>query len=97
MKMLSCWRCKTGVPMLDDEEFWRVTSLINNGEGKTFRERRFGAILREYERITGFPEMSPNAVYHQRLSINGPPCSKCGKPLRTPRAKLCGSCIHPAV
>jgi hypothetical protein len=31
MKMLWCWRCKTEVPMLDDDEFKRVSSLLNTG------------------------------------------------------------------
>src|SRR5687767_1084696 len=42
--------------------------------------------LDEYNRITGDQETNPNAIWHHRLSIYGPPCSKCGKPLRTPRA-----------
>jgi hypothetical protein len=95
MKMLWCWRCKTEMPMLDEVEFHRVLSFWAKGAGETDRERKFGAMLREYERITGLPETGPNAIYHHRLSIYGPPCSKCGKPLRTPRAKLFGTCTHP--
>jgi hypothetical protein len=94
MKMLWCWRCRAEVPMLDDEEFRRITSLKDKGEGTTPRERMFSAVLREYERVTGFPGTNPNAIYHHQLSQYGPPCSKCGKPLRTPQAKLCGSCMH---
>jgi len=95
MKMLWCWRCKTEVPMLDDEEFQRVTSLMYKGDGETLRERMFGALLREYARVTGFLETNPNAIYHHKLSLYGPPCTKCGKPLRTPEAKLCGTCMQP--
>ena len=97
MKMLWCWRCKTEVPMLDDGEFRRVASLLEMGHGETQRERLFGPFLAEHERITGFRETNPNAVFHHRLSLYGPPCSRCGKPLRTPRAKLCGSCMQPVV
>jgi hypothetical protein len=81
--------------MLDDNEFKLVSSLFNTGtEGDTI-ERMFAPALREYERITGFHETDPNALYHHVLSMYGPPCANCGKPLRTPRAKLCGSCMHP--
>jgi hypothetical protein len=80
--------------MLDDDEFKRVSSLFNTGTGG-IRERMFTPVLREYERITGVRETNPNAVYHHVLSIYGPPCANCGKPLRTPQAKLCGSCMHP--
>ena len=59
------------------------------------RERMFGPFLREYERITGLKETNPNAVYHHGLSMYGPACRKCSKPLRTPNARLCGSCLEP--
>lgn len=95
MKMIWCWRCKTEVPMLDDEEFKRVTSLRDRGMGQTAKERMFSAVLDEYERTTGFRETNPNAIYHHKISLYGPPCARCGKPLRTPRAKLCGACMHP--
>ena len=41
----------------------------------------------EYERITGFHEGNPNAIWHHRIALYGPPCSHCGKPLRTPKAR----------
>lgn len=58
-------------------------------------EQEYGGMLREYERITGFPETHPMALYHHRVEKYGPPCSSCGKPLRTPQARLCGSCMKP--
>ena len=45
-----------------------------------------------YETFTGFRETNHLALYHHRESIYGPPCGWCGKPLRTPRAKLCADC-----
>jgi hypothetical protein len=95
MKMLWCWRCKAEVPMLDDDEFKRVSSLRNTGTEGDNKARMFGPVLREYERITGFSETNPNAIYHHLLSMYGPPCAECGKPLRTPRAKICGTCMAP--
>ena len=45
-----------------------------------------------YESITGFRETNVNAIYHHRLSLYGPPCGKCSKPLRTPEARYCAMC-----
>jgi len=58
-------------------------------------EREWGGVLREYRRITGFPETYPMALHHHRIAHYGPPCEWCGRPLRTPDAKLCGSCMKP--
>jgi hypothetical protein len=81
------------VPMLDDDEFKSAMSLRGTGTGADLLERQFGPVLREYERITGFHETNINAFYHHVASLYGPPCQNCGKPLRTPRAKVCGACM----
>ena len=94
MKILWCWRCRIEVPMLDDEEFRRVTSLRPMSFGKNLREA-MAPVLDEYERITGVRETNPNAIWHHRASMYGSPCAKCGKPLRSPRAEMCGSCMTP--
>src|SRR5579884_138403 len=93
MRMLWCWRCRMEIPMLDEDEYRQVMSVRGSGTGN-LHERQFGPVLREYERITGFHETNPNAVYHHLLSLYGPPCSNCGKPLRTPRARFCAACGH---
>jgi len=94
MKLLWCWRCKTEVPMLDDEEIRQATALQGTGTSDR-QDREFGPVLREYERITGFHETNINAVFHHVISQYGPPCQNCGKPLRTPKAKVCGACMAP--
>jgi hypothetical protein len=93
MKLLWCWRCKAEMPMLDDDEYSQVMSFLPSAVGNL--QTRFKSMLAEYERITGFRETNPNAVFHHRLSDYGPPCQHCGKPLRTPQARVCGSCMKP--
>ena len=96
--------------MLDEREYAEMTSLYMQGMlfVKKYREEtgasiqeavprseRYAEMLARYEAMTGFRETNPNAVMHHRLSLYGPPCNRCGRPLRTPRAKLCGSCMAP--
>lgn len=105
MKMLWCWRCQQNMPMLDEDEFAAVVNLprktfaqvrqehpeLSTRTGEFF-EKVFEPQLDQYERLTGFRESNMNAVWHHRLSIYGPPCGSCGKPLRTPKAKFCAAC-----
>jgi hypothetical protein len=81
--------------MVDDEEWKRISSLFQKGPEGNPKEQMYALALCEYERITGFHETNPNVLWDHVLFRWGPPCEKCGKPLRTPRAKLCGSCMHP--
>ena len=83
------------MPMLDDDEYRQVMALRPFGKGGESLRTKFAAMLAEYERITGLRETNPNAIFHHRLSEYGPPCRHCGKPLRTPQAKLCGYCMKP--
>jgi hypothetical protein len=77
--------------MLTERELEQVTSLRVKGRTSD----SFGPVVAEYERISGLRETNPNAIYHHRLSLYGPRCQFSGKPLRTPQAKLCGSCMKP--
>jgi len=95
--------------MLDEQEYAEVASLFTQGTQavKEYRTKTgaplrsvplaecYAAMLARYEAITGFKETNPNAVMHHRLSLYGPACTRCGRPLRTPEAKLCGSCMAP--
>ena len=60
--------------MLDDGEFRRALSWKGTGTGE-LREREFGPVLEEYERITGFHETNINAFYHHLVSLYGHPAA----------------------
>ena len=78
--------------MLDVKEFRRTEGVLLQHRGIAQRMR---PVCQRYEEITGMRESNPNAIMHHRLSTYGPPCKRCGKPLRTPFAKLCGACMYP--
>lgn len=103
-----CWRCDRVLPMLDDEEWAQLEPLLINpiDRIKSYREAHgvglgeahehaFDEALAFYNTLTGFNETNGLALWHHRLSDYGPPCARCGKPLRTPRAKLCAACGRP--
>jgi hypothetical protein len=76
--------------MLEADEAKKAHELLN-GSGKSLPER-FNALLGYYNQVTGMQETNPNAVLHHFVDAYGPPCEKCGKPYRTPRAKICAAC-----
>jgi hypothetical protein len=91
--------------MLDEAEWAEVSPYLNSyiSAIKAYREEHQVGLAeaRErisdmacavYERLTGVHETNPNAIYHHRLSLYGPPCPSCGRLLRTPRASFCASC-----
>ena len=73
--------------MLDDNEFKLVSSLFNTGTEGGTTDRMFGPALHEYERITGFHETNPTALYHHVLSIYGPPCARVRKTAENTKSK----------
>jgi hypothetical protein len=79
--------------MLNEEEFQFVMSLLGAESDAPLCDRQQRA-LESYTQITGVRETRFAALAHHRLALYGPACSNCGKPLRTPRATLCGSCMH---
>ncbi|HEU4323727.1 MAG TPA: hypothetical protein VFS21_11310 [Roseiflexaceae bacterium] len=105
MRVMWCWRCQQDMPMLDEEEFALVARVLQEclssgrrsaGQGERHIRRSvddiFEPVRKEYERITGMADCHHNAVMHHRISIYGPPCAVCGKPLRTPQANWCAAC-----
>lgn len=96
--------------MLDEHEWGQVLPALTEGmrQIQGYRARHdvslleakqhiygTGALDRYFE-LTGYRETDVQALWHHRLSRFGPPCSTCGKPLRTSRAKLCAECGAPA-
>ncbi len=91
--------------MLEEHEWDELAAFLHDfiGRIKKVREEKGLSLadareqagldaLHRYRELTGFVETNVNALWHHRLSLFGPPCSSCGKPLRTPRAKHCAEC-----
>lgn len=51
-------------------------------------------VLDECQRLTGLPPnlTTRKLLLSHRISSYGPPCQKCGRLLRTPRATFCAEC-----
>ena len=82
------------IPMLNKEEFVIASELYSKGFKIVNKERkeRFKELLEYYYNITAFRETEPRAIMHHSLEQIGPDCENCGKPYRTPKAKLCANC-----
>ncbi len=78
--------------MLSEEEFQFVMSFLSAETGVPFGERQQQA-LDAYQQITGERESKFPALCHHRLALYGAICQFCRRPLRTPRANLCGNCM----
>jgi hypothetical protein len=94
------------LPMLDEAEYKECFAdegpFAHTIEGRAgnptlAKQQWHSRVLERYEKITGFKETNINAVYHHRVSLYGPPCLQCDKPLRTPQARYCAACGFRAV
>lgn len=107
MKVMYCWRCGTDTPMLDEEEFETVASsyacavrkiksrvrFYDAAVQQQFIQEQYRPVREVYHRITGREwTADPSHLMYHRISTYGPPCHRCGKPLRTPKAKHCAAC-----
>lgn len=94
--------------MLTEQEWQAVSPHLANAveQIKRYRDEHSSSLaeanakgfgiepLALYESMTGFKETNPNALYHHRLSLYGPECPQCGKPLRSPQARFCAVCSY---
>lgn len=93
------------VPMLTDEEYEPLANVLTDRvrEIQAYRQKHQCSLAEAqtkvsseamdlYERVAGCRLDHPEMLYAVRLSDYGRPCPKCGKPFRTPQAKLCAEC-----
>lgn len=108
MKSLWCWRCQEAVLMLDENEFAEMEvlyglclaklkeHLMNAGlsisQVGQEQEADFFRPVREWYLDRTGEITTHNDIRHHRLFLYGPPCSACGKPLRTSKAAYCATC-----
>lgn len=95
--------------MLDEAEFVEIARLHSEATeaAKEYRKRwavsladtplseLFAPVRDHYERISGVNEPDHDEILKHRISLYGSPCTRCHKPLRSPKAKLCGACMNP--
>jgi rRNA maturation endonuclease Nob1 len=99
------YRFKRDIWMLSDEEFERIGLALRQriraikqfpaDHGATLADAVANVAsdaVAEYEALTGETMAHPDDLYAAQNSRYGPDCHACGKPLRTPRAKLCAAC-----
>jgi hypothetical protein len=92
--------------MLDEAEWAQLAPLLSQmtSEIQNFRQdtgacleqamqREWGfAVLAKHFELTGAEERNVDALWYHRLDDHGPVCLKCGRLLRTKRARVCAEC-----
>jgi hypothetical protein len=90
--------------MLDDAEWAEMEPLLKSYVARIRAYRKTVSpeqahrqgfdmpALELYYQLTGLREANVMNLWHHRLSLYGPPCLECGKPLRTPVARICAAC-----
>jgi hypothetical protein len=101
-----CWRSQQEVWMLTESEWEQLDPLLREyvqnlkdyrlqkgaSQEEAVRQGFDKAALDLYQEITGVREANIMTLWQRRASLFGPPCGECGKPLRTPQARLCAAC-----
>lgn len=90
--------------MLDEAEWTAMEPLLKEYVANIREYRRTVSVdkahrqgfdapaLEFYYQLSGLRELNVMNLWHHRLSLYGPACLECGKPLRTPVARICAHC-----
>jgi hypothetical protein len=79
--------------VINAERKTRGLTALKPESGDQYPTRhRYQYLLAAYQLFTGIEESNPSVVWHHVRSLYGPACETCGKPLRTPKARLCAAC-----
>lgn len=91
--------------MLDEDEFRVIGDLYNQSLDAVQKWREdngntsqppmaeiFQPLREKYQYITGTVDENHVAIMHHRISMYGPECKSCGRPLRTTQASMCAEC-----
>ncbi len=106
MQITWCWKCRAEVPLFDETEWLRLEPLLRDGMQATMDYRRdhqvalvdvdlslvYKNALDAHEDMTGTRPADPFTMWHHRRADFGPPCTNCGRPLRTPGVTECHEC-----
>ena len=103
MNHVFCWRCRRWVRTLNDNEYQQAHALLRalkdahreTDSGTISRdelERRLAALHEVQVQLSDGENVSLSELLRHRPEYFGPPCSHCGKNLRTPRARMCVAC-----
>jgi hypothetical protein len=90
--------------MFEESELPELLDLLRraaSGTGSAFAalgdfhlSDKYADVKRRFREITGCEMTLGCFTPFHRLADFGPPCEKCGVPLRTPRASFCAACSH---
>ena len=106
MQIKYCWRCATDVPMLNEREYAPIMKRYGECLQDAKAQRRktgkgvsdpavqacFRPVTELYSKATGRAGIDPQEIMRHRIILLGPPCTQCGKPLRTRKARVCAAC-----
>lgn len=99
-----CWRCDRFVRalgeweyMVYDAQFAATKRALNEAADRgEIDESRRNEIMQSLEekcrRLSGEEGIEPFHLYKHRAILYGPRCRRCGRNLRTPRARRCMAC-----